>query len=133
MCAFTHANRLAELKSSYYRRRTNVETLADTNNQNDAPNSMAPRRSSWLEIQDRASGRLLLGPVDLETESGREALALFVSNHAGTPVECVTSPNGDFQFGNTSSGIKLAGDAKARSMHVSTPHTQTKNEYMNVE
>jgi hypothetical protein len=59
--------------------------------------------------------------VQLETDSGRDELATFLSEQSGQDVVCVTSRgDGDFQFGNTGAGVKH-GDSNARTIHVRAP------------
>jgi len=101
LCAFTRPELLAKFESSY-----RVVQLG---------NSIEHR---ILELRDRASGKVLVGPLHMETEQGREILAAFLSEQSGEEVVCVTSRDGAFQFGNTSSGVKN-GDKNARSIHVS--------------
>jgi uncharacterized protein YcbX len=73
-----------------------------------------------LEIQNRSTGDHLLGPVDLATDQGREALAQFLSAQSGEDVTCVTSASTSdkhkHQFGNTGSGVKVRGDT--RTVHI---------------
>jgi uncharacterized protein YcbX len=62
-----------------------------------------------------------LGPVDLATDEGRQALALFLSAQSGQDVTCVSSSKTDtahhtHQFGNTGSGVKARGDT--RTLHI---------------
>jgi uncharacterized protein len=96
VCAFTHAELLAKFQSSY--------RVVDGDHR-------------LLNMADRSTGRLLLESVRLDTEQGRAQLSNFISEQSGTRVVCVTSATGDFQYANTSSGVKL-GDSKARSIHV---------------
>jgi uncharacterized protein len=96
VCAFTHAELLAKFQSSY---------------------RVEDGDQRLLNMTDRSTGRLLLESVRLDTEQGRAQLADFISEQSGTRVVCVTSPTGDFQYGNSSSGVKQ-GDPKARSIHV---------------
>ena len=109
LCAFTHPELLAKYKSSYRIVENHYEEVDATTVQ-----------QRLLELKDRATGQLLVGPLHMETEHGRTALADFLSEHSGNTrtVVCVTSEAGDFQFGNTSAGVKN-GDANARSIHVS--------------
>jgi uncharacterized protein len=102
VCAFTHAELLAKFQSSY---------------------RLVEGDQRLLNMADRSTGRLLLESVRLDTEQGRAQLADFISEQSGTRVVCVTSPNGDFQYGNSSSGVKQ-GDLKARSIHVRFAATQ---------
>ena len=102
LCAFTAPELLASFQSTYKIEEDGTYT----------------RRI--LELKDRKSGTLLLGPLHLETDEGRKKLADFLSLKSGQKVVCVTSQNGDFQFGNTSSGFKH-GDSGARTIHVSQP------------
>ena len=84
------------------------------------PLLMASFRSSYkkddgtLTIRDRKTDALLLGPVSLEQEEGRKALAKFMSEQSGENVVCVASDS--FQFGNTSSGVKNRKDS--RTIHI---------------
>jgi uncharacterized protein YcbX len=75
----------------------------------------------WLTLRERATNGLVLGPVDLSTASGREALADFFAIQSGQSVVCVAQQpeqqQHSHQFGNTSSGVKLRqGDT--RTMHI---------------
>lgn len=90
LCAFTNPNLLAKLSSTY----------------NDA--------SGHLLIRDRLTNATLWGPIDMTLDY--EELGNFVSEYAQERVVCVTS--GDFQFGNTFSGIKLNNDRNAQTIHV---------------
>jgi hypothetical protein len=94
LCAFTAPALLAQLVSRY----------------DDA--------TGTLEIRDRATHQLLLGPVDLRTDPN--VVGAFLSRYSGVPVRCVTtsSSGGHFQFGNTGSGVKLNHDENAQTIHV---------------
>ena len=105
LCAFTHPDLLAKFESSYRVVQASDDTGVDI-------------EQRILEMRDRASGKMLVGPLHMETEQGRERLAAFLSEQSGEEVVCVTSIDGAFQFGNTSSGFKN-GDANARTIHVS--------------
>ena len=110
LCAFTHPHALAQYITSY--------------NDSDNDNSFT--------VRDRATGQIRLGPVALATEAGRNQLAAFVTQETGVSVQCITSAEGKFQFGNTSSATKnkttaattttdsssRIGDRQARCMHV---------------
>jgi len=93
LCAFTHPQLLSQFTTSFC--------------------------SGHLVLKQRATGRVLLGgPVDLESHKGRSVLAQYLSQQAGVPVQCISSQDGDFHFGNTRTGTALNNDRKARCMHI---------------
>ena len=80
------------------------------------PKLMASFQSAYdqgsLTIQDRVSGTVLLGPLAMPDE--RSQLAEFMSRKSGEALVCLSSE--DFQFGNTSSGVKKRQDS--RTIHI---------------
>lgn len=110
LCAFTAPELMSTFLSSY-------EIVESSDGQG------AVQR--LLTINDRTSNEHLLGPIDLATESGRDALATFISEKSGSKVSCVASnKDGDkhtHQFGNTSSGMKARGDT--RTVHIVNSET----------
>jgi uncharacterized protein YcbX len=98
LCAFTEPELLSKFKSTY--KMVSPEPCISRVLPNDADEEV-PRGSDTkriLELHDRATGTKLLGPLQLETEQGRQALADFLSEQSGQKVLCVTSDS--FQFGN---------------------------------
>lgn len=67
-----------------------------------------------LSLFERSTDDLVLGPIDLATEAGRQALADFFSKEAKVRLKCVTAEN--HQFGNTSKGWKKKQDT--RTIHI---------------
>jgi len=63
-----------------------------------------------------------LGPLDLGTHSGRDALADFFAAEAGEPLVCATKEaDGElhtFQFGNTRAGVKHNPGGDTRTVHI---------------
>jgi uncharacterized protein YcbX len=130
LCAFTAPALMAGFQSSY--KIVSTEPHISRCLPSDAPVvSSAPSSSSsdsdsttqrLLEIQNRSTGQHLLGPIDLATDEGRQALALFLSAQSGQDVTCVSAsePNTaaphTHQFGNTGSGVKVRGDT--RTLHI---------------
>lgn len=78
-----------------------------------------------LSLRDRKSREVVLGPQDLATLKGREALGDFFSKQSGLPVRCVSAdqnnPQQKHQFGNTSSGWKQRKDT--RTIHLVNANT----------
>ena len=98
LCAFTDPELLSSFQSSY-----EIATLDNGGHE-----------TRILNILDRATGNLLKGPLQMNTETGRLELANFLSERSGKKVICVESK--DFQFGNTSSGVKQRNDS--RTIHI---------------
>ena len=110
LCAFSHPELLAKFESSY-------RVVQNGNYDSGDSDSGGASQQRLLELKDRVTGQSLVpGPLHMESEQGRAKLAEFLSEQSGSAVVCVTSD--DFQFGNTSAGVKN-GDVKARSIHVS--------------
>lgn len=90
-----------------------------------APKLLASLESSFddgkmlLSVRHRATQEPLLEPVAMNTESGRHALAEFLSKKSGEKVICLASDT--FQFGNTSSGVKQRKDS--RTVHIVNQNT----------
>ena len=82
--------------------------------------SDGPVLQRLLTVRDRKTQQRLLGPVDLETDAGRQDLERFFGEASGKNIVCVACPNApaqQHQFGNTSSGVKAAkGDT--RTLHL---------------
>jgi len=110
MCAFTHPQLLARYETSY------LIVKSCSSGDDDDPQQQHQR---ILTLKDRRTNQVPVGPLHLETETGRSALASFLSQQSNQPVRCITScANGDFHFGNTATGVNKNGDPKARCMHV---------------
>ena len=78
-----------------------------------------------LELYERSTDQLVLGPLDLSTPQGQSELADFFSKQSGTPLTCVSADTGTtdnsnsqhkHQFGNTGSGWKQRKDT--RTLHI---------------
>jgi uncharacterized protein YcbX len=139
LCAFTAPALMAGFQTSY--KIVSAEPHISRCLPSDAPIVSSSASSSsdsptqrLLEIYNRSTGQHLLGPVDLATEEGRQALALFLSAQSGQDVTCVSAgsesneadantaiatpqaPTHTHQFGNTGSGVKVRGDT--RTLHI---------------
>eukprot|EP00545_Synedropsis_sp_CCMP1620_P001307 CAMPEP_0119005136 /NCGR_PEP_ID=MMETSP1176-20130426/1546_1 /TAXON_ID=265551 /ORGANISM="Synedropsis recta cf, Strain CCMP1620" /LENGTH=299 /DNA_ID=CAMNT_0006956909 /DNA_START=20 /DNA_END=919 /DNA_ORIENTATION=+ len=121
LCAFSAPQLMSNFLSSYQivnppADGSNAEPVQESSTDNDN----APQR--LLTINDRDSEEKLLGPVDLATVSGRNALASFFSEKSGTNVVCATASSHQHkhQFGNTS-GIKARKDT--RTVHIVNAET----------
>jgi hypothetical protein len=129
LCAFTAPELLAGYTSNYrivsadpeISRGLPCDALVDSPTDQDP----ATTTQRLLDIQNRATGETLLGPVDLATDPGRQALAAFWTEQSGTAVTCVSSSScsttasqsiHNHQFGNTGSGVKASGDT--RTLHI---------------
>jgi uncharacterized protein YcbX len=112
LCAFSDPDLMATFQSSY-------EIVVDGG---DGSSSDTQR---LLIINDRGTTETLLGPVNLATEAGREAVSAFFSKQSGSNVVCTSAKNSNedhsHQFGNTSSGIKARGDT--RTVHIVNAET----------
>lgn len=78
-----------------------------------------------LELYERSTDQLVLGPLNLSTPQGQSELADFFSKQSGTPLTCVSADTGTtsnsnsehkHQFGNTGSGWKQRKDT--RTVHI---------------
>lgn len=133
LCAFTAPALMAGFQSSY--KIVSAEPLISRCLPSDAAivSSTPSSTQRLLELHNRSTGQHLLGPVDLATYEGRQALALFLSAQSGEDVTCVaagsvsnnansntvaaTPPQSHtHQFGNTGSGVKVRGDT--RTLHI---------------
>ena len=98
LCAFTDPHLMARYRASY----STIPTIHQSDSE------------GILTLWERSSNKQVLGPLDLSTEEGRQALADFFSRQAGIPLVCVTAEN--HQFGNTGAGWKQKGDT--RTIHI---------------
>jgi uncharacterized protein YcbX len=140
LCAFTAPALMAGFQTSY--KIVSAEPHMSRCLPSDAPivsssaSSSTSNTQRLLEIHNRSTGQHLLGPVDLATEEGRQALASFLSAQSGQDVTCVSAgsesnnsksnsytavaapqtPTHTHQFGNTGSGVKVRGDT--RTLHI---------------
>lgn len=121
MCAFTDPHLMARYRASYSIRVLNQDETDDSKKlyEYGTPCDTIVRAhdgttSTLLTLFERSTDEKVLGPLDLSTPKGREALAEFFSEKSGTPLVCVTADN--HQFGNTSSGWKQNKDT--RTVHI---------------
>ena len=106
LCAFTYGELLNRFATAY----------------DDATRQLTvwDRTADGRKSSDR---RTALGPVDLSTASGRDALAAFFAGRCGEPLSCVTAagPEHTHQFGNTDEGFQRRGDS--RTIHIVSAST----------
>jgi uncharacterized protein YcbX len=82
-----------------------------------------------LELYERSTDQIVLGPLDLATPQGKSELAEFFSEQSGIPLTCISaadamiasnsnsnSTSHKHQFGNTGSGWKQRKDT--RTLHI---------------
>jgi uncharacterized protein len=120
LCAFTDSHLLSTFVSSY----SVVNAQGSIAHPCDVTIYQGRGCQRLLTIADRASNEHLLGPVDLGTDQGRDALACFMTKAAGKDVVCVTASGHNqhmHQFGNTASGVKVRGDT--RTIHIVNAET----------
>jgi len=138
LCAFSAPELLAKLKSSYSIRIPGSDTDGTTTQGRsqgwpcDVVDSTNDEYQRILTLRERATGEVLLNPLDLQIAHDRQILADFLSKRCNRHVVCVTADDqerqmqndeknkGDpihiHQFGNTSSGNKHRGDT--RTIHI---------------
>jgi uncharacterized protein YcbX len=125
LCAFTEPELMSKFKSTY--KMISSEPYISRALPNDEQQGLVrgTETKRILELRDRATGTKLLGPLYLETEQGRQALAEFLSQQSGQRVICVTSDS--FQFGNVpplpdpaivSTLLPDRKDMKSRYIHI---------------
>jgi uncharacterized protein YcbX len=123
LCAFSAPELMAKYRASYSMQvHTAEESHASPSDGVLATDNPTPTSSSTttklLTLYERSTDDQVLGPLDLSTEEGRQALAAFFSNQSDIPaLTCVTAADGKkHQFGNTSSGWKQKQDT--RTVHI---------------
>lgn len=109
LCTFTDPHLMARYRASY-----SMDMGMDDGKPNDEAILTDGAAGKYFTLHDRISERKVLGPLDLSTEEGRQALADFFSEKAGIPLACVTADR--HQFGNTSKGWKERKDT--RTVHI---------------
>ena len=118
LCAFSAPQLMAKYKAHYHLKlaeasssSVDVLSLALPNDEVMTGSSSTKR---LLSLYERETNEKLLDSVDLSTEGGRQVLADLFSDLSGESLSCVTADN--FQFGNTSSGVKKKGNT--RTIHI---------------
>lgn len=115
LCAFSNPELLAQYETHYSLRSSDPQVSRAY--PSDA--LIADATTTQRMLQVRKSGEELL-QCDLATAQGRDALAQLLSRESGQDVVCVGDRT-EFQFGNTSSGVKHRGDT--RTVHLVNAET----------
>ncbi|VEU39647.1 unnamed protein product [Pseudo-nitzschia multistriata] len=125
LCAFSAPELMASFRSHY--------EIVEEQQENKSDDGVAPKvcirrlltlyRRSGEDDNDAASEeKPVLGPIDLNTQSGREALASFFSYESNEDLVCVTKETdgkvNTFQFGNTRAGVKNNPGGDTRTVHI---------------
>ncbi|OEU16796.1 hypothetical protein FRACYDRAFT_185765 [Fragilariopsis cylindrus CCMP1102] len=126
LCAFTAPELLACFHSKY----EIVEDKLNNNGTDDIQRLLTLYNRDEEAISDN---EVVLGPIDLNLQSGREELASFFSKESKEELVCVTNKQkqqqGDdddsnnkvphtFQFGNTRAGVKNNPGGDTRVVHI---------------
>jgi uncharacterized protein YcbX len=125
LCVFTDPHLMARYRASYSIRiicqdGTESNQLTEYGEPCDTITSGLDGASGrFLTLFERSTDERVLGPLDMSTPGGRQALADFFSEKSGIPLLCVTAAN--HQFGNTSSAWKQKKDT--RTIHIISEST----------
>jgi uncharacterized protein YcbX len=132
LCVFTDPHLMARYRASYSIPVRRIMTCADGSGDDSkqlieygepcdtvVSENIDGVSGRFLTLFERSTDERVLGPLDMSTPAGRDALADFFSEQSGIPLVCVTAPN--HQFGNTSSGWKQKKDT--RTIHIVTEST----------
>ena len=122
LCAFSAPELMASFQSNY-------EIVESCDEENDGDDSTSNERIQRLLTLYRRSGedgaasrKPILGPIDLNVQSGRDELASFFSYESNEDLVCVTKEAdgkvNTFQFGNTSAGVKNNHAGDTRTVHL---------------
>ena len=114
LCAFSDPEMMASFQSSY--------EIVKCEESSEIKRLLTLRRKCEGGEDSRVEYKHVLGPVDLNTEAGREELSdFFAQPHlANQKLQCISqqmSADHTHQFGNTSSGVKKNG-GDTRTVHL---------------
>ena len=114
LCAFSDPEMMADFQSSY--------EIVKCEESSEIKRLLTLRRKCEGGEDSRVEYKHVLGPVDLNTEAGREELSdFFAQPHlANQKLQCISqqmSADHTHQFGNTSSGVKKNG-GDTRTVHL---------------
>jgi uncharacterized protein YcbX len=114
LCAFSDPEMMASFQSSY--------EIVKCEESSEIKRLLTLRRKCESCVDSEVEYEHVLGPVDLNTEAGREELSNFFAqpNLANEKLKCVSqqmSADHTHQFGNTSSGVKKNG-GDTRTVHL---------------
>ena len=124
LCAFTAPELLACFHSKY--------EIVEDNKLNNGTDDIQRLLTLYNRDDEAISNEVVLGPIDLNLQSGREELASFFSKESKEELVCVTNKQkqqGDdddsnnkvphtFQFGNTRAGVKNNPGGDTRVVHI---------------
>mmetsp|Transcript_4951 Transcript_4951/g.10998 ORF Transcript_4951/g.10998 Transcript_4951/m.10998 type:complete len:402 (-) Transcript_4951:445-1650(-) len=122
LCAFSAPELMASFQSNY-------EIIESCDEEDDGDGRTSNQRIQRLLTLYRRSGedgvasnKPVLGPIDLNVQSGRDELASFFSYESNEDLVCVTKEAdgkvNTFQFGNTRAGVKNNPAGDTRTVHL---------------
>lgn len=123
LCAFSAPELMASFESKY----EIVESCDDEKDSGEKASNRGIQRLLTLyrrrsEDSGAASKEPVLGPIDLNMQSGRNELATFFSYESNESLVCVTKETdgkiNTFQFGNTRAGVKNNPGGDTRTVHI---------------
>ena len=125
LCAFSAPELMACFQSNY----EIVESDEGNNSGDDNDDTSNDEVQRLLTLYRRSGGDAtstttepVLGPIDLNFQSGRDELASFFSNESKEELVCVTKQTdgkvNTFQFGNTRAGVKNNPAGDTRTVHI---------------